>query len=163
MIELLDSQTSGNDWSTPRRAMLHELPQESPVPSRPRDQRLIFNNFEQQMMQYEADHQRMIAEIRRLYVLPAGDSVELFLSHYRAVTGLLLQAIPKLREFFGSDTLFSLRVPIDDSGTQTLYAVAMWPGRIQDVKTALDRFDDSWWIPNSRQASGYLTFTYELV
>jgi len=35
--------------------------------------------------------------------------------------------------------------------------LALWLGK------ALDQFDDSWWIANSRQASGNLYFTYELV
>jgi hypothetical protein len=31
------------------------------------------------------------------------------------------------------------------------------------VRNALAKFDADWWIPRARQASGYLTFTYELV
>jgi hypothetical protein len=56
-----------------------------------------------------------------------------------------------------------LRAPIDESGSQTLYVVAMWPGNVRDVRQALARFDDAWWIAHSRQASGHLAFTYELV
>jgi len=52
---------------------------------------------------------------------------------------------------------------IDEDGAQTLYVVAVWSGDVQDVRIALEHFDAQWWIANSRQASGDLCFTYELV
>jgi len=76
---------------------------------------------------------------------------------------LLIEAVPRLWESFGIDAVFNLRVLIDESGSRTLYAVAMWAGSAKDVSIALDQFEDGWWILNSRQASGILTFTYELV
>ena len=63
----------------------------------------------------------------------------------------------------GGNAVFNLRAPIDEAGSQTLYAVAMWPGKLQDVRDALAKFDDEWWMARARQAAGYLTFTYELV
>jgi hypothetical protein len=163
MIELVDNQTSGNDWGLPNHAMLHEQPQESSSPALPHNQRLIFRNFERQMAQYEADHRVLVAEVRRHYVLPGDASVIDFFGSHRILPSLLLQAVPHLKEFFGPDTVFNLRAPIDEPGAQTLYAVAMWAGRVKDVRMSLDSFDEVWWIPNSRQASGYLTFTYELI
>jgi hypothetical protein len=163
MIELLSNQTSGNDWGPPDRTMLHERQQETSAQSLPHNQRLIFKDLERQMARFEADHVAMIADVRKHYVIPSHSSVSEFLNSHRTLSALLLQAIPNLREHFGADAVFSLRSPVDDSGTQTLYAVVMWPGGVKEVKAALDRFDDAWWIPNSLQASGYLTFTYELI
>jgi hypothetical protein len=76
---------------------------------------------------------------------------------------LLIEAIPHLRQHFGNGTVFSLRATVDEYGGQALYAVAMWPGNVQDARNSLEHFDEQWWIANSRQAAGDLTFTYELV
>jgi hypothetical protein len=120
-------------------------------------------DLEEQMARFEADYEGMIAQIARYYVLPANSLVLDVFHRHRTIPQLLLEAAPRLREFFGGDAVFNLRVLIDESGSQTLYAVAMWAGRAEDVIVALDHFEDGWWISNSRQASGILTFTYELV
>jgi hypothetical protein len=44
-----------------------------------------------------------------------------------------------------------------------LYVVALWPGDVKEVRTALDHFDERWWIANSHRALGDVSFTYELV
>jgi len=115
------------------------------------------------MSTFVAEHKAVLRDVRRHFVLPADSSVVTFLAEHPNLTQVLLEAAPKLRAFFGAETVINLRAPIDDSGSQTLYAVVMWPGKVRDVRDALARFDDAWWIARSRQASGYLTFTYELV
>ena len=85
----------------------------------------------------EAEHEAAVNEVRKSYVVPPDSSVIDFLNRHRSIPQVLLQASERLRELFGSGRVFSLR--------------------------ALERFDDSWWIANSRQAAGNLTFTYELV
>jgi hypothetical protein len=110
-----------------------------------------------------AGHAAVLKEVRRHFVLPADSSVATFLTERPTLTQILLDAAPQLRAAFGAEAVVNLRAPIDDSGSQTLYAVVMWPGQVRDVRDALARFDDAWWIARSRQASGYLTFTYELV
>jgi len=76
---------------------------------------------------------------------------------------LLLEAVPHLKTCFGTNVVVSLRVPIDEGGSRCLYAVAMWPARLRDVKNALGRFDHEWWLGRANQAAGDLTFTYELI
>jgi len=115
------------------------------------------------MSTFVAEHQTVLKDVRRHFVLPADSSVATFLTAHPALAQILLEAAPQLRAAFGAETLVNLRVPIDDSGSQSLYAVVMWPGQVRDVRDDLARFDDAWWIARSRQASGYLTFTYELV
>lgn len=157
------SQTSGNCWSEPAPVMLYEGFQEtSEIPS-PKSSPRILSDLEDQMARFEAEHEALVKEVRKYYVLPADSSVLNFFRRYRTLPQLLLQAAQHLKEHFGTDAVFSLRVPVDESGSQTLYAVAMWPGNVRDVRSALAKFDDEWWIANSRQAAGYLTFTYELL
>jgi hypothetical protein len=159
----LDSQTSGNDWASPIHIMLHEIPQiASSVPTLG-TRRSILSGLEQQMAEFEADHQEIIGEVQKLYVMSNDSSVIAFLDGHRTIPQLLIQAAPRLQEHFGESTVFSLRAVIDEYGWQTLYAVIVWPGKVDDVVMALDRFEDEWWIANSTPASGSLTFTYELV
>ncbi len=112
---------------------------------------------------FEAEHDSALEELRRKFILPPDPSVVTFLNDHRTLPQILLEAADHLRAYFGADTIFNLRAPIDESGARTLYAVVMWPGTVSAVREALARFDDEWWIAHSRQASGYLTFTYELV
>jgi hypothetical protein len=102
-------------------------------------------------------------DVRKHYVLPADPSVIDFLADHRAIPQLLLAAAPQIKGYFGRNAVFNLRAPLDEAGSRTLYAVVMWPGKLRDVRDALARFDDEWWMARARQAGGYLIFTYELV
>ena len=115
------------------------------------------------MADVAAEQDVELNELRRYFVLPSDSSVSTFLSEHRTVPQVLLDAAPHLLECFRSKTVLNLRAPIDESGTKTLYAVAIWPGNVRDVRQALARFDDAWWIAHSRQASEHVAFTYELV
>jgi hypothetical protein len=119
--------------------------------------------MEKQMADFAAEHDAALNEVCRYFVLPADSSVSAFLSGHRTLPQTLLEAVPQLRACFGAEAVFNLRAPIDESGSQSLYAVAMWSGNVPDVRQALARFDDAWWIEHSRQTSGCLSFTYELV
>jgi hypothetical protein len=129
----------------------------------PRSQREFLKDLEQQMEQFEAEHEGAIVELKKQFVFPADDSVVQFLRDHRIIPQLLILAAPQLRQHFGADSVFALRAPIDESGTRTLYGVVKWSGDARDVRTALEQFDEAWWMANSRQASGNLYFTYELV
>lgn len=159
----LGNQTSGNHWPAPTSAnAYHEFQEFNTLPG-PRQGDAILADFEQQMFRFDHEHDAKTAEIRKHYVLPSSSSVLAFLVDHRTISDLLLEAVPSIRKHFGSDAVFHLRVPADESGSRTLYAVAVWSGEALDVRNALERFDDTWWIAHSRQASGYLVFTYELV
>lgn len=115
------------------------------------------------MAEYSAHHDALLCKVRRHYVLPSDSTVMTFLTQHRMLPPILLEAAPQLEVCFGAQAVFTLRAPIDESGSQTLYSVAMWPGDVSEVREALRKFDDTWWIDHSREALGYLTFTYELV
>jgi len=108
-----------------------------------------------------AQHEAVANEVRKHYA--ADSSVLSFLSEHRSIPQILLGAAPQLKACFGADTVFDLRAPIDEAGSRTLYAVVMWPGKSQDARDALAKFDNDWWMARAGQAAGYLTFTYELV
>lgn len=163
MNGLLDCQTSGNDWGAPPAEMLYQSFQQFASKPEPKKQRSIFKDLEQQMAQFEADHEAIVAELQKRYVLLNDPSVKGFFLTHRTAAELLIQAVPRLQEYFGAGTVFSLRTTVDEYGAQTLYAVVMWPGDVRDVRAALENFDEHWWIANSRRAAGDLTFTYELV
>lgn len=165
------SQVSGNDWTTPPSEMLYQLvqhvvPIHAPKPQPRFDEQYvqrIQDQIEQQMAQFEADHEAVVTELQRSYVFLNDQAIRSFFKSHRTAPQLLIEAAPHLRRTFGAGTIFNLRAMIDEYGAQTLYVVAVWPGDVRDVRIALERFDEQWWIANSRQASGDITFTYELV
>jgi hypothetical protein len=162
MNGVFDKQTSGNDWTPSVHSMLHERPQDQPEPEQIWRERMIFNDLERQMACYEADRHALVTEVARNYMMPRDNSVQAFLNSHRVLSQLLLQALPRLRHRFG-DTVFALRTTSDEYGWQNLCVDALWRGDAADAYTALDRFEDDWWVDNSHLAAGHLTFTYRLV
>lgn len=158
------SQVSSNNWTihTNARAYRRDQNVATFLPARC-VQGPSLDLYEKEMHEAAVRHQADIDEIRKIFVMQDNIGVTSFLHDHRTIPQLLLQAVPHLKERFGSDTVFVLRALIDESGFSDLYAVAMWPGKAHDAIEALDRFVDQWWIGNARPAAGYLNFTYELV
>jgi hypothetical protein len=164
-------QTSGNHWPPVVRPMLHEESGSAsevefrPIPGgrRPLQGGTVFDDLERHMVRYAAECKVVFQEIQRQFMMPGDCSVTAFLSDNSAISPMLLEAIPHLKTCFGADTILSLRVSIDGPGSPTLYAVVRWPGKVCDVRSALQRFDDEWWLKRAGQAAGLLTFTYELI
>jgi hypothetical protein len=113
--------------------------------------------------EFAAQREAILNDVGKYYALPADGSVGDFLMEHGIISQILLEAAPELEAYFGSNTVFNLRAPIDEAGSRTLYAVATWPGALRDVRDALAKFDDHWWMERAGRAGGYLTFTYELV
>ena len=156
-------QSSGIHWPDRSPACLYQPSQAAPRWLEPRQHAASFEGLEKRMAEFAAQHEAVLNDVRKHYVLPADASVRDFLTEHRAIPQLLLEAAPQLKSYFGGNAVFNLRVPIDEAGWRTLYAVTMWPGKLRDVRDALARFDDDWWMARASQAAGYLTFTYELV
>lgn len=151
-----------------------QLPDRTPAPlyqpfhARPqwperRQHPAIREDLKRQMADSAAKPVAALDEVRRCFVMPSDSSVSTFLSAHRAIPQILLEAEAHLKACFGRGVVLSLRAPVDASGSQTLYVVAMWSGNVRDARQALASFDDTWWMAHARQASGYLAFTYELV
>jgi len=159
-----EAQTSGNQWRQPMPTFMLDQPlRPTQVLEGRKHGNAIFEDLEKQLVAYTAEHEAVLKELRAHFVMPTDSSVTTFLLEHRAIPQILLESAPHLKLCFGSETIFALRAPIDESGSRTLYAVAVWPGKAQDARNALDKFDDVWWLMHSRRASVYLTFTYELV
>ena len=153
-------QSSGIHWPDLRPAQLYRSLEQTPRRFE-RYGAALFEDLDKQ--NYAVRHEALLNEVRKHYVLPGDSSVADFLIEHRAIPQILLGAAPQLKACFGAEAVFNLRAPIDESGSRTLYAVAMWPGELQDARSALSKFDNAWWMPRAPQAAGYLTFTYELV
>lgn len=163
MNSLLDyRQTTDVDWAPVRSGLLYNGIQEGGARPTLQLRSDSFAECEQQIVRFEADYWKVVREIRRKYVFVNDDEVEEFLRFHRTVPELLIEALPFLRAHIG-DVLFTLRSTSDEYGWQLLYVVTVWPGQAQDVITAIDRFEDAWWIANSHRAFGSLNFTYQLV
>jgi hypothetical protein len=160
MTALLDfHQTSGNNWETGGRMYHPQKP--TPEPER-RIQLSDLADLDYQVVRIDAQHDQLMSEIRRLYVMVNETSVSDYLRSHRRVPPLLVNAVPQLREFFGNVTL-SLFATSDENGWDMLYAAVQWRGEPQEALAALDRFDDAWWLANSYPVGASLTFTYKLV
>lgn len=153
-------QTTGISWMLTGEHYLFGEQKDRMSPA-PQQESAIFSHLEQEMAALDAEYKAAMDGIRKNYIL--NDSVCDLLHLHRGLPHLLLEAMPHLRECFGDSTVFILRAPVNEDGSQTLYAVVLWPGDVAEVRHALDKFDDSWWLANSGHAASSLSFTYELV
>ncbi len=103
-----------------------------------------------------------LQQLRVYFLLPEESSVEEVLSEEPALTQILVDSVPHLKSCFGSDAVLALRAPLDDSGVRELYALVLWPGGVDELRSALARFDESF-LFESPALGANLTFTYELV
>jgi hypothetical protein len=173
------SQEPRNDWSAPTSSVLSGIVQGigtvnlpdaeisiEPFPSSV--QYITGLNFSDVFRQgpfllaAESAEPARFSEIRREYTFHNEAAVKSYLTDHRSVSELLIKAIPQLKRHFGSDTVFQLRVSAEDGEFSTLYGIVLWPGAVQDIRAAFDRFDDEWWIAHAHQAGGRVTFAYEL-
>lgn len=156
------NQTSKTDWGPPPSGRVYHRSQPISHWSKPHIQLAELAELEAQMTQFENVYEELIAEIQRQYVMPADPRFLNFFRSHRRIPQLLMEALPYLRKFF-ANSIFVLHATSDENGWQMLYASATWPGEPSDALTALDHFDDEWWIANSYPAGMALTFTYKLV
>jgi hypothetical protein len=163
LSERLDDQVSQNNWKQSPPPMAFEDFQRGPFPSDTRVQLEVLRDIEGQMRRFQVEHEAELVELKKYYVFPADGTVAKFLHQHRVIPQLLLLAARQTSEYFGENAIVSLQAPIDESGTRTLYATILWPGKIEDVRSRLEHFDNEWWIAKSREAAGNLYFTYELV
>ncbi len=154
-------QTSGVTWPVPVPPMLYRKIQEKS--ERLYQQRSGLPEEHEKQIGPPAPKESVLDDVRKHYLLPADASVPSYLTDHPAIIRILCEAAPRLKQFFGSATIFRLRAPVDESGVRTLYVVVVWPEEIGVVRSALARFDVEWWLVHSRQTSEYVVFTYELV
>jgi hypothetical protein len=101
-----------------------------------------------------------IGELKTKYVFRSEGAVTQSILGHRTIAGVLLKALPELKKFFGEDVVFHLDAVSDDDESTSLYAIAVWRGLVEGAESALEDFDEQWWLNQSAQPG--LTFTYEL-
>jgi hypothetical protein len=112
---------------------------------------------------WEAGSRRLAAdmgEIKTAYILRNEDAISHFFSSHRTAAAVLSGALPELKKSFGDDVVFNLEALSEDDGSTSLYAIVVWRGPAECAETALEDFDERWWL-NQTPHPG-LTFTYEL-
>jgi hypothetical protein len=160
--QLVNDQTSGNNWAAPVSAMLHERTQGDLIQAL-RQQRSIFEDLERQMERQEAEFADTIATLKRNFIFTDVPSVEAFLKTHRMLVPILLEGMPYLKECFGEDTPLALEIVSDDGPPTAIYALALWREERVDARAALTRFDELWWLANLKRTGGRIVFDYELV
>ena len=103
-----------------------------------------------------------LTNLKKSYGFPANDSVATFLASHRAISSVLLSAVPHLKEYFGADSIVNLEVSTDEDGSQTLYAVAVWHNTVPTAAQALEKFSENWWLDHMTAGTADLAFTYEI-
>lgn len=157
------NQGSGITWDVPVVARDYRYPAQECASFRVEVYRETLHQYEQEMAAFAEAQERDLAALRALYVFEDASAVELFLKDQRAVPGVLLEAAPHLKQYFGADTPLHLRVNFDEDGSRTLQSLAIWKGTLREAKAALARVDKAWWLRNCRRGSGNIIFDYELV
>lgn len=103
-----------------------------------------------------------IETLKRSYVF-VDESVPAFLEQHRAMRTILQEAIEPLKSCFGADRIFNLEISREEDGSETLYAVAVWPGEVGRASEALRHFLETWWLHRMSLATVDLAFAYKLV
>ena len=156
--QLQINQTSGNTWA-PRTARLYHRQQ--PTQTHSRVQEFDFAELEAQIAQ-QRQLGNVLGSLKREFIFTDTKAVENFIANNRAVVPLLLEAVPHLRENFGSVPL-TLEIIAEDGPPRSISAFVLWRGERTAARSALKHFDESWWMNNLKRAAGRVVFDYELI
>ena len=88
-----------------------------------------------------------------------------FLQAHPQLTGLLLEAVPYLKEHFGPSPHVELEVIRDPEigPTGELIAYILTPLSVDEAQARLDRLDDEWLLDELDRADGFLNFSLEFI
>jgi hypothetical protein len=158
-------QTSGNDWGPPSSSQVYFQQQagldrkQAATPVQVSD----FAAFEAQMTEHTEEFRRILKDLQRQFIVNDPQSVEAFLKSHRASASTLIESVPYLAESFGPNTPLALEIMAEDGPPTTIYALAIWRDDRIEARSALQRFDETWWLKNLKKAGGRIVFDYELV
>jgi hypothetical protein len=155
-------QSVGGEWNKPlwigdASTMEQYIP--SPQSTRPMG---VFQDFEEQFTQYITEQEEQLKKLQRNYVFDTAEGVRGFLRTHRSLSELLLEAVPVLKDCFGTDTITLLQVLRDEGVPGTIYGVVVWKDSLASARAALRKFDECWWVRTSKRASGRIVFDYQL-
>lgn len=116
-----------------------------------------------EMEQIRSENENVLSRLLSAYVFEDHVRVRSFLEDHPSTPELLLEAAAFLRKSFGDGVILQLQIPPDEELPLTIYAVALWEGTLEDARSALNKFDDTWWTTNGHRASGRIVVDYQLV
>lgn len=96
------------------------------------------------------------------YIIEDRPAVTRFIEEYR-LHGLLVRAKEHLKNAFGGKALNTLTLICDDEGFETLFCNVILDADLRQAQQALRQFDETWWLPNVKQAAGRLNFDFQLL
>jgi hypothetical protein len=160
--QLVFDQTSGNNWGSPIRSMLHERVQTG-AGKMSASQASIFEDLERQMAEQEAEFAATLGSLIKNFIFNNPEPITAFLRTHRALAPILLESVPYLAECFGSDASFALEIMSDEGPPTAIYALVLWRWDRAVARAALQRFDEHWWMNNLKKAAGRIVFDYELL
>lgn len=114
------------------------------------------------LLEFRMIQREQLDRIEKNFVLEDRLRLLEFLKRNILLTQVLLEAVPHLRESFGTDVPLILRFSWEDESSRTVYGIVPWTGALVNARTALDRFDVAWWRKNSYRTGGRIVFDYEL-
>lgn len=155
-------QKSWIDWGSVPAIMEHDYSQEAGGVVPMRNCRESIHQYSENKPELAPVSEQQLNDVRARYIFAEPEEVEVFLRDHRAISGLLLEAAPYLRNCFGPTVPLRLMVSFEDDGSRTMQALAVWNGPLNDAKNALARFDREWWLDNCRRSSASIVLDYEL-
>lgn len=96
------------------------------------------------------------------YVVEDRSTIPDFIRRNRLLEPLL-EAREPLAAAFGKDAVKKLTLVEDDEGSVTLFCLILVAGGLKEAKSALNSFDENWWLGRSGRFLGKLNFDFDLV
>jgi len=158
-----EGQKPGEIWMPFLGGAANWLPQETTWAHLSTPDSWILTDYGREMEEFAFEQADELTRLRKEYVLDTDPRVEAFLCDHRSLLEVLLDAVVHLKTTFGKECVFKLRLGSnEDDGPRVLCGIVQWKMGLCAARVALETFDESWWIENSRRASGRLSFDYEL-
>ena len=104
-----------------------------------------------------------VQKLNQAYVFYDYQEVKDVLSLHPGLVGILLNALPQIKRFFGKDTSVSLRVSCDQESDPTLSANIQTAMSVNEARAARKAFNASWWMRQPNTDDLPLTFNLEYV
>jgi len=136
----------------------------------PRRTRLVGAGAGGYVLAYVYDHPQpqkdFTEQLRALYqhytILDDDHILSKLLATDPALYSLLIEAVEPLRRAFGDKRLIYVRVQSSDEDTILKVTVRLPANFGNNPESALQTFDEEWWLNNCHRSSGALVFDYEM-
>jgi len=108
-----------------------------------------------------AEGQALEARVSQRFTYLEDETVKAFLADHPQVAQILLDAFPRIEEFFGKGTAVFLRLSCDQESEPTLSANIQTALDVSEARAARKRFHLSWWMRQPETDSLPLTFNLQ--